>query len=940
MPNKNKFRTGHVIVSIMPEPMVNDNSILSKVYLRAHADNNESIFIGHTETLVTHVDAGHSSASVVTGDGDLTVNSTQGGAVWNGKVIEFATLAGTVAGTPLATYASNTITITVNDTVNTTIANINTAVAGLHAWDNTVVGNAGNFDPGDVGVVGTTASAVNGISSNMTATLADAGAITVTSSALGASWNNKTVVFAVDSSTPVGTPTANYNGSAITVTVNSTANTTTANITTAVDGNASWGSVEDTPGEFFPGDAGVTVNTANGVTAVAPTGTLTLRDAGALTVSAAVSTTDWDGKTMVFILDDATPAGTPTANYVGSQINITVCDSANTTTAAINTAAHGLGDWDSNVDTGGEFFPGDGGVTEDTANGVNAVAANAVVTVASNSAAITVTSAVATTDWNAKPIVFALDNGTPAGSPTANYVGDTITITVNDTVNTTMAAVNTVVDGLGDWGSVLGNTGSFTPGDSGIVGTTANGTGGAPANATITTADAGVFTVTANENGVGRNGEVIIFLLDSGTAVNAATANYSANTITVTINSTGNTNTASINTAIDGLTEWGCSEDTPGNFDPGDLGVTVNTSGGVNESAPNATVVLADSGDFEVVSDVLNTDWDGKTIVFLPVSGTDNEVPTANYVGSTITITVNDTVNTTTANIVTAVDGLGDWSSTEGTPGAFDPGDAGVIATSAGGVNEVTANAVLTVADAGELTITAAAAGAAWNGKPIVFLTVSGTPAGTPVANYAADQINITVNDTVNTTTGNINSVVHALGDWDSNEDTGGEFDPGDMGVTATSANGVTAVASTNTVTFGDAGDVDISSTVKTTEWDGKSVAFVIDSATPVTAPTAVYAANVITVTVNATANTTTANVASAINGLDDWGAAENTGGEFFPGDAGVTVNTSGGTASLHSGGFILSKGEDLTLECDHLAAIYVHSESDDQKLSWCAYGV
>ncbi|KKM23807.1 hypothetical protein LCGC14_1611460, partial [marine sediment metagenome] len=73
------------------------------------------------------------------------------------------------------------------------------------------------------------------------------------------------------------------------------------------------------------------------------------------------------------------------------------------------------------VDDWTEFFPADGGVTEDTANGVNAVAANAVVTVAANSAAITVTSAVLSAAWNSKPIVFALDNGTPAGSPTANY---------------------------------------------------------------------------------------------------------------------------------------------------------------------------------------------------------------------------------------------------------------------------------------------------------------------------------------------------------------------------------------------------------------------------------------------------------------------------------------------------------------------------------------
>ncbi len=930
-----EFRVGHVFTSLTPIQLKNDNSPCKYIYLRAHGGNNGDIYIGESNQLVEHEDHIHATANMNTGDGDVLVTAAQGGADWNSKTVQFSTVAGTDAGTPLASYANDVITLTVNDTVNTTLANINTVIAVLHDWTS-AVGNAGNFDPGDVGVVGTTASAVDAVAANATGTLADAGDFTVTSAVSSAAWNNKTLAFVLDAVTPAATPTANYVGSVISVTVNSTTNTTTANINTAIHGLSEWTSNEDTSGEFDPGDAGVTVNTANGVTAVAPTATLTVDDTGALTITSDVTNTDWDGKTVVFILDDATPAGSPTANYVGSQINITVCDSSNTTMANINTVVHALGDWSCAIDNAGSFYPGDGGDTEDTANGVNAVAANAVVTVA-DAGEITVTADVLTTFWNSKPIVFALDNGTPVGTPTANYVGDTITITVNDVSATAMSTVNTAVDGLGDWSSNLDTGGDFEPGDAGLTAVTANGTGAANANSVVTLADAGEFTITAAVLGVSWNSKVILFVLDTGTPVDTPTAGYAADTITITCNATANTTTANIVSAVDGLTDWQCSEDTGGAFFPGDLGVTVSTSGGVDTIAPNATIVLTDSGDFEVVSDVSTTDWDGKTIVFAIDDSTPADTPTASYAASTITITCNDTVNTTTANIVTAVDGLGDWGCTEGTPGVFDPGDAGVVDTTAGGVNEVTANAVLTIADAGELTITAAAAGASWNDKPIVFLTVSGTPAGTPVANYVADQINITCNDTVNTTTGNINSVVHALGDWDCNEDTGGEFFPADCGVIFNTANGVTAVASTNTVTFGDAGDVDISSTVKSTAWDGKSIAFVIDSATPVTAPTAIYAANTITVTVNSTANTTTARVATAINDLDDWGAAENTGGEFFPGDAGIVLTTANGLGSMHHGGFALDAGEDLKIETSTLGDIYVHAAADNQLLSWLA---
>ena len=106
-------------------------------------------------------------------------------------------------------------------------------------------------------------------------------------------------------------------------------------------------------------------------------------------------------------------------------------------------------------------------------------------------------------------------------------------------------------------------------------------------------------------------------------------------------------------------------------------------------------------------------------------------------------------------------------------------------------IEAVKANGVLTLNDAGVITVTAAVVGTAWNDKSIVFDEQSGTPAGTPTAAYAASTLTITVNDSVNTTTANILTAVNTTSEWTAVETNGGEYDPAnDDDVNATTAGG------------------------------------------------------------------------------------------------------------------------------------------------------
>ena len=118
-----------------------------------------------------------------------------------------------------------------------------------------------------------------------------------------------------------------------------------------------------------------------------------------------------------------------------------------------------------------------------------------------------------------------------------------------------------------------------------------------------------------------------------------------------------------------------------------------DTTLGIGAANANGTLTVNDSGVITVAALATGTAWNDKSIVFaesgVPPAGT----PTAAYTANTLTITVNDSVNTTTANIVAAIDLLGDWDATETVGGEYEPTvDAAVNATTALGTDSAALN--------------------------------------------------------------------------------------------------------------------------------------------------------------------------------------------------------------------------------------------------------
>jgi hypothetical protein len=241
--------------------------------------------------------------------------------------------------------------------------------------------------------------------------------------------------------------------------------------------------------------------------------------------------------------------------------------------------------------------------------------------------------------------------------------------------------------------------------------------------------------------------------------------------------------------------------------------------------------------------------------------------------------------------------------------------------------------------DTGDITVTAEQGGTPFNDVVISFETVAGTPVATPTAVATADTIVITVNDTVNTTTANINTAVNGLTYWSAAVANAGVFDPGDVGVTDTTAGGDGVTNATATLTLADAGEITVTAAAVGAEWNDKVITFAVSDGVTAALPVATIATNAIIITVNATTTTTTANIVTAIALLTDWGATEATGGSFDPKDAGVTDTSAGGVGQGAARGFILGAGEDVTIDADSPDDIYCYCAADLQVLSWIING-
>lgn len=120
-----------------------------------------------------------------------------------------------------------------------------------------------------------------------------------------------------------------------------------------------------------------------------------------------------------------------------------------------------------------------------------------------------------------------------------------------------------------------------------------------------------------------------------------------------------------------------------------DASITANdTTLSIDAVKASGTLTTNDSGVITVDATAVGTAWNSKSIVFSESVTPPASTPTAAYANDTLTITVNSTVNTTTANIVAAIDLLSEWDGTETTPGVYEPTvDTAVNATTAGGTD-------------------------------------------------------------------------------------------------------------------------------------------------------------------------------------------------------------------------------------------------------------
>jgi flagellin len=318
-------------------------------------------------------------------------------------------------------------------------------------------------------------------------------------------------------------------------------------------------------------------------------------------------------------------------------------------------------------------------------------------------ATINIEAAATGVDFNDIAVSFVEDSGTATGAPTATYDSalKKLVVTVNDSATTAAADITTAINGLADFNATLGVAGNYQ-----------NSTAPTAASTQLTFEGGGKLTVTSANGGSGGNGVAVVFAESSSVTAGAPTAAYNGtNQITVTVNDAATTDLSAIQSAIDGLSGFNATVDT--------AGVYTNAADAV---AASSTLSFAGGGVITVAADAAGTAGNGISVVFAEDNGTPAATPTANLVGSTLTVTVNDAANTALADIATAIStALPSHTATVTTAGdgnyAFG-GDAAVTGTTAGGL----------AADANDSTLTGTTAGGAANnpGDSAVTATTAG----------------------------------------------------------------------------------------------------------------------------------------------------------------------------------------------------------------------
>lgn len=297
----------------------------------------------------------------------------------------------------------------------------------------------------------------------------------------GVSFNDVAVNIVTDSGTPAGTPTAVYdnsnpNAKTLTITVNDSATTTLADLSTAL-------AVEG----IFQIDNGATTATGiNTTDAIAASATLAV-DAGNLTITANTPGAALNGVDIEIVEDSGTTTGAPTVSFANNTLTITVNDDGVTQFEDIRDA----------FDTEGTFRI-TGGFDIDTTDGT---ASSATLSSLTNGD-FTITADSRDAQYDGVDIVIQTSSVVDADNPSVVYDDSDsgnklLIVTINDTNPTTLADLQAAFNDSAVPFSIVGDGGNDTlvAGDAGNYGPTAGfvadtGTDGSVTATTANGADA------------------------------------------------------------------------------------------------------------------------------------------------------------------------------------------------------------------------------------------------------------------------------------------------------------------------------------------------------------------------------------------------------------------------------------------------------------------
>lgn len=287
---------------------------------------------------------------------------------------------------------------------------------------------------------------------------------------------------------------------------------------------------------------------------------------------------------------------------------------------------------------------------------------------------------------------------------------------------------------------------------------------------------------TSSFAGAAGNALTVVFAEDSGVATHSAAV--SGNTLTITVGTQGAGATIALSSIISGLsgdtdfTDNLTSTVSAGDYTVGtDVGASLTFSGGVDAATNNDVITItaaangaAFNGNVTVVTDAL------ATVGSINVAAS----------GGNITVTLDNSSTYTVANIATAIGNHADYNAsvtTSSGDGNFVAGtDTDPTGTLAGGVTQVTANDVITIA--------ADQSGTAYNGTINVVASNTATT-GSIAATFASGVLTITLDDS---TTYDLQDVVDQI-----NTDLGSTF----TATLTSNAAGADFVAGTDTAPTG-----------------------------------------------------------------------------------------------------------------------------------------